>query len=169
LLLILLEPLIAPAHSAGQPTHRRARGGAGARVARNRPAYRAECGAASRTSDDMTLRRQRLVRFGRRVRGGSLRSARIESGLLDRPRMTFVAAAVLLRPALPLSRVGVDVLRARRSSQQQDGKRDDCERDCDAASMALPKALGFQLLSAWKPSRAGAEVAFDSGLRVVRC
>ena len=50
LLLILLEPLIAPAHSAGQPAHRRARGGSSARVTRYRAAHRAAPRAAPFTT-----------------------------------------------------------------------------------------------------------------------
>src|SRR2546422_9763077 len=41
LLLILLEPLLAPAHAAGQPAHRCACGGASTRVTGYRAAHRA--------------------------------------------------------------------------------------------------------------------------------
>jgi hypothetical protein len=85
LLLILLEPLIASAHSAGQSAHRRTRGGAGAGIAGYRTAYRSERGAARRSFDHMTLRWRGLVRCGARVGGRSLGFARIESSLLDRP------------------------------------------------------------------------------------
>ena len=61
LLLALLDPLIAPAHSAGQSAHRRARGGPGARIAGYSAAYRAERGAARGSFDDMPLRWRRLV------------------------------------------------------------------------------------------------------------
>jgi len=45
LLLILLEPLLAPAHSTGQAAHRCARGRSRAGIARYRAAYRSERGA----------------------------------------------------------------------------------------------------------------------------
>jgi hypothetical protein len=82
LLLILLEPLLAPAHTAGQRAHRRARGGPSPRVARDRATYCSKCGAAPRASHDMPLRRHTLIRCGGRVRGDSLGFARIESGCL---------------------------------------------------------------------------------------
>jgi hypothetical protein len=56
LLLILLEPLLAPAHAACQSAHRRASSGTFTRVARNRTAHRSKRGTTPRASHDMTLR-----------------------------------------------------------------------------------------------------------------
>ena len=84
LLLILLEPLIAPPKSTCQSAHRRASSGTLPRVARYRTANRSKRGATPRASYDMTLRRQRLVLCGC-VRGNCLGPAWIESGLFNRP------------------------------------------------------------------------------------
>lgn len=84
LLLALLDPLIAPADSAGQSAHRRARGSPGARIAGYSAAYRAERGAARGSFDDMPLR-WRGLGYGVGIRGGGLSSAGIESGLFDCP------------------------------------------------------------------------------------
>ena len=56
LLLILLEPLLAPAHSAGQTAHRRASSGTLTRVASYRTANCSKRSATPRASHDMPLR-----------------------------------------------------------------------------------------------------------------
>jgi hypothetical protein len=85
LLLILLEPLIASAHSAGQSAHRRFCGCTRARVAGYRAANRSKCGASRGASRDVPLRRQWLIRYRVRIRPGGLTSAGIKTGLFDRP------------------------------------------------------------------------------------
>jgi hypothetical protein len=85
LLLILLEPLLSPTHSAGQSSHRRARGCTGARVAGYGTTHRTKSGTSGRASRDVPLWWQGLVRRSVCVRRSGLRLARVESSLLDRP------------------------------------------------------------------------------------
>ena len=56
LLTILLKPLIAPPHSAGEPAHRRASSGTLTRVARYRTSNRSKRGSARGAFQHMTLR-----------------------------------------------------------------------------------------------------------------
>jgi hypothetical protein len=81
LLLILLEPLIASPHSAGQPPHSGACRRPFAGVARYSAANRAECSTPRSASRNVTLPLQRSVRRSRRAGNGSLSSVRILSGL----------------------------------------------------------------------------------------
>jgi hypothetical protein len=120
LLLILLEPLLSPAHSASQSPHCRAGGCTRASVAGYGTTHRSKCGASRCASRDVSLRGQRLVRYRVRIRGSSLRPARIESGLLDCPRMAFVTITVLLRLVLSFRRIHVDVLGASAFGQKQE-------------------------------------------------
>jgi hypothetical protein len=81
LLVILLEPLIASPHSAGQPAHGRARSRSLAGVARYGATNGANRGTARSAPRDVTLCSQRSVRRRRRAGNGSLSSACVISSL----------------------------------------------------------------------------------------